>query len=496
MSADTVMGADPVMRVPLARRPFVSSLDPLSSETFAGQARADPVLALAIRMRVACASAIDVDEVAAILEASGINDRVAAREYGAPTVFALAAEVLAQAPPRDPGGPAVADSATPPFRAVRVLAETLMRTSLYFTPLVIGVGAAHQVQGVGGLPTLGTLVVGWGCGQAFAYLGYGALGVRGPAAATRLLAGGFAVVAAVWSAVLALDGTPWPRGYAVAGAQLALFAVTAAALVTGRERTVLASAVPCWVAAGAVWLGGGHLALAALGAALLVLVLVAYRPAVRRGDRRSGGRWRSRRQEYSAAIRFGFVGSGQAVLLVIVALSGPNPTAVPPEAVPLLCAVPLIELALIWHQWRVNSARAALDDRVLFGRRLARVSRDTALVLSIPILAGAVLVALTWTDGAVAGVTVPGGGRTAAAVLLCGLYALCLILAAHRRTGTAAVLVWWPALLITVVGQLASANGGAPAHVQDVLAAATLLGTALPGLAVVVFVLRDPESYR
>jgi hypothetical protein len=79
---------------------------------------------------------------------------------------------------------------------------------------------------------------------------------------------------------------------------------------------------------------------------------------------------------------------------------------------------------------------------------------------------------------------------------LTAIYALCLVLAAHRRAGTAATLVWWPALLVGGVSSWAPALARVAPQFTETLAVATLLGASLPGLAVAAFVLRDPESYR
>ncbi|HLL68255.1 MAG TPA: hypothetical protein VK453_21440 [Micromonosporaceae bacterium] len=483
------MSGESSIRVPGPRQPPVSAPHPARVTSGTGYGRANRVVVLAARMRPACHNAIDADEVAAILEASGINDRVATREYGHPSVFALAAAVLEHTPPRDPAA-ASADRTAPALPAARVIGETLTRSALYLTPLIVGYGAAQAATGAGPLATLGTLIVGWGTGQALAYLGHGRRSRRGAPSATRRLAGGFAAVAAVWLAVLALAGTTGPRAYLVAAVQLALFAVTAAALVTGRERVVLAGAVPCWLVAAAVALGATRFSVVALLASLVLLVGVAYAPALRRDVAPVSGRWRTRRDEYGNAVRHALVGTGQAALLAIVALRDAS-TMIPPEAVPLVCAIPLIELTVIWHQWRVNAARAVLDDPALFDRRLARVTRATLTILAVPVLIGAGIAAAVWS-----GAAVPGGGRSAAAVLLCGLYALCLILAAHHRTVTAAVLVWWPALLIGGGGWLAPSLGAVAPSFHDSLAWGTLLGAAVPGLAVVAHVLRDPESYR
>src|SRR5690349_6552663 len=47
------------------------------------------------RMAPICRSAVDTGEVAAYLEASGVNDRVAERDYGVTSVFTLAARLRA-----------------------------------------------------------------------------------------------------------------------------------------------------------------------------------------------------------------------------------------------------------------------------------------------------------------------------------------------------------------------------------------------------------------
>jgi hypothetical protein len=459
---------------------------------FVGRVRTDPIAALAVRMAPACRAAVDVDEVAALLEASGINDRVAVREYGAQTVFALATTVWARALD---GTVVLDDEPVAPVRApvrqtARALTDTAVRALLYLTPLAVGVGTASKVDGLPALPVTGTLIAGWGAGQALSYLGYRRLGDAGVTVATRLLGGGFLWLAAAWAGVLAFAGTPWPRGFAVAGMQLVFFAAVAVALVTANERRVLAAASLCWAAAAGVALDGGHLAEVGLAASLLVLLAVAYRPAFGGGGARTHSRWRSWRGDVAYALRYGAVGTGQAALLVAVGLTGVSLSSVW-AAVPLLLGVPLIELTLVWHQRRIADARAVLDDRAQFDRRLGWVSAGTAAVLAVPVLGGGLLASAAWLGAAPTGAI-----RLAAAVLLVAVYALCLVLAAHRRAGTAATLVWWPALLVGFAGPQATGLQTLAPQFAETLTAATLLGAAAPGLVVAVQALRNPESYR
>src|SRR5690349_20748820 len=95
------------------------------------------------RMAPICRSAVDTGEVAAYLEASGVNDRVAARDYGVTSVFSLAARLRADlagyptagyAPGRHDPNVHTVDGPRP---GVTV---TLVRSALYLTPAVVAVG--------------------------------------------------------------------------------------------------------------------------------------------------------------------------------------------------------------------------------------------------------------------------------------------------------------------------------------------------------------------
>ncbi|WP_432985163.1 hypothetical protein [Dactylosporangium sp. CA-233914] len=479
------MSGDSLVVVPAQRRARPSELDRPEPLRYVGRVATDPVAALADRMREDCLGAVDIDEIAAILEANGINDRVADREYGAPSVFALAGRVVArtldradtqQIRPVPPEGPGTA----------KVVADTLMRALIYLTPLAIGVGAASEVDGVPRIATTGTLLLGWGGGQALSYLGYRALSERGRTAAARLLGTGFLALAALWS--LALIGTG-ERAYVVAAVQLALFAVAAVTLVTNRERAVIGAVAPCWLATAGLRYG---LSVVVLLGCVAVLVAVAYRPVLgeRQARRPTRRRWRSWRHDMGCAALYGLVGAGQAALLRSVALDGIAPHRVPVEAVPLLLGVPLMELTLVWHQRRIAAARADLADRFAFDRRLGRISAGTVAVLAVPVLAGAAIAGAVWFG------LLRTGQSFAAAVLLMGVYALCLVLASHGRAGTAAIVVWWPTLLVAGVGHWAPALVHVAPTFAETLAVATLLGAGLPGLAVAALILRDPESYR
>lgn len=425
------------------------------------------------RMAPICRSAVDTGEVAAYLEASGVNDRVAARDYGVTSVFSLAARLRADVAGYPTAGYAPGRYEPPVESAGGIgVGVTLIRSALYLTPVVVAVGGATQLAGLPAPAGPGALIYGWATAQALAFLGYRALGVIGVVAAARVLAIGFVAAAVAWAGLLVASGVTDPLSHAVAAGQIALFAATAVALVTGTEKRVLAAATGVWTAAAAVYAGTG---LWIVGAAILVLLLVAYGPATRPGE------WfRPRPREAAKALANGAVGAGQAVLFASVVLAGGDLLREPMAMVPLLVGVPLAELVLVWHQRRVAATRAALTDRWQYPRRLTRVSLATLAVLAVPVAAGALL-------------TAAEAGRLAAVVLLAAVNGLCLVLVAHRRLGLAALLVWWPAVLI---GVLYRALPGATTSLVDTLVAVVLFAVCVPALGVVAMVLKDRWSYR
>src|SRR3954454_3253850 len=119
---------------------------------------------LAERVRESVSWTVDTDEVAALLESTGMNDRLAHRRYGYSTVFALAREVHAEA--SVPGVP------PPPARGQPAVArDILVRAALYLTPTAVAIGIAPHLGNLPWYATTGLLVAGWGSAQALAYLG-------------------------------------------------------------------------------------------------------------------------------------------------------------------------------------------------------------------------------------------------------------------------------------------------------------------------------------
>ncbi|MBB5872884.1 hypothetical protein F4553_006318 [Allocatelliglobosispora scoriae] len=429
---------------------------------------------LARQMQARLGWAADTDEVAAILESTGINDRVADRDYGHSSVFALARQVLATIGQPDPP--------TLQGRLRLPVTSAMVRAGLYLTPTVVAVGSAPLLGTLPWYATTGLLIAGWGAAQSLAYLGYSSANESGRAGAARRLALGFGALAAIWTTLLVLSGASL-TSYLVSAAQLALFAANTAALVTGMERRTLAVASGCWIAAGALIAGAGNVGVAALGISLTAMLVVAYLPAFGRG----GSPWRPDLRRYATAAGHGVVGAGQAVLFVLVVLQLAGTVAPAATSAPLLVGVPLTELMLLWHQRRVADGRARLADRAAFRRHVRRVGNGTGLALALPLVIGA-SVALVAAS--------PDAWAVASSTLLAGINALCLVLVAHRRPMSATALVWF-------AGALIGFSTLAIPVLLSTMPVALTKGCALillclypPALLEAVSAMKDPWSYR
>ncbi|MDQ7910896.1 hypothetical protein RB614_41040 [Phytohabitans sp. ZYX-F-186] len=344
----------------------------------------------------------DVDELVAALEAAGINDRVAARRYGQPTVFALGEAVLARLE-------------QPPARAPRpkpYVWAALRRSALLLTPVACALAAADEVARVGwAVPALAA-VLGWAAARGRVYAAAGA-----PLVATACALAPASVV-----------GPAGDRGLALA------VGLTGYALVAGLGAG-LRWAVPAWVAAGALLAGAGDrvevLPLAAapmLAGALLV-------------------RERAPVTGVVAAL-------GQGALAVLVWRAAP-------DAAVLALGVPLLVFVVCWHEARAATAADAHDDLRAFHREVRDLGTVTVGALVPPLVAGVALGAAAYRlpyqisghPGA-RGLVLSG----AAVLLLGGVLALTALLVARARPVVAAVVAAGPLSALAAGGTLLPAT--------------------------------------
>jgi hypothetical protein len=479
---------------------------PLGPHGALGPAAPPPgsIAALAERFARTAAVVVDVDELVAAMEATGVSDRQAQQRYGAPSVFALGEAVLAHL--RASRGHPQPQPEPPPAPVVR---PALVRAALFLTPAVAAAAAQEPLGRVAWPLLAGTLVTGWAGGQALAYLAYGRVVGASAVSALRLLGAGFLALAGAWAAVVAalpprLVGDP-ATAYAVGLTELGLFAGTAAALVGGTATAVLRWSVPVWLVAAAAVAGVVPPAVdphALLASAVGVLVVRAYLPALRRQVGRPAAVGRA----FAApALGHLLVGAGQAgAFLLVWRLSPGDGGAPPPAAVPLLLAVPLIEVFIAWHAARAAAGLSTYDDVRAYHRHLRGLGTVTLAALVPPLAVGVALAgsAVRLPYGISAH---PDARRMvlalSAGVLLGGVYALTLLLATRRRLGAAVLVGFAPLLFAAVVGTgsaWAVPPAGAGSLIQVMLpgTVAGLAATYVLGLVTAAHAVFHPGSYR
>jgi hypothetical protein len=447
---------------------------------------------------------IDVDELVAAIEAAGISDRQAQVKYGVPTVFALGEAVLAQLwanrghPSRGPD----ARPPRPPFAG-----GALARAALFLTPALATLAAVATLTR-GGWPLLAaTLVLGWSGGQALACAGYARAAHGATGTALRRLAAGLLVALAGGAAAVTfgpreLVGETGPA-YAVCGVELLAFAGVAAALVGGRVAAALRWSVPAWLVSLALLAGAlpdraGWL----LGAAVGLAAARAFAPALRRDPPEARI---APRAPVGAVVAYLLIGAGQAGAFLLVWRLAPGEGAAPPPAtVPLLLAVPLIELFVAWHATSAAAGLDLYDDVAAYRRHLRALGAATLAGLVPPVAVGAALLVAAFRlpyelsrhpDARALVLAVAAG------VLLAGSWAATLLLATRGRLLLAALLALAPVAfaVVPVTGWLVAVPAGGVDSLVQVMLPATVAGlaaTSVLGAAATAHTVLHPGSYR
>jgi hypothetical protein len=297
-------------------------------------------------------------------------------------------------------------------------------------------------------------------------------------------------------------------------------------LVTGAEAAVLRWVVPSWVLVGATlagaWPDSWTLgpALAMLGGVVLICWR-AYRPAfAKAGDARASSTGlRPGWADLGRAFAYLLVGLGQSSAFALVWLSGSDPAAasgmvLPPATVPMLLAVPLVEILVSWHVTRASDGLDAYDDRHAHRRHSHKLAAVTVTALLPSLAVGLVL--------ATSAYRLPFGLSSYVAIrnlvlevasgfLLTGVFAVILLLTARRRLVTAALFSICPAALALVLSASPVAAAGPQASVASLVglharlpsagdllpsAVIALLLVHIVGLALTARAVFDTRSYR
>lgn len=365
---------------------------------------------LADEMRELLAGAVDVLEVAAGLEAQGMNDKTA-RGYGHPDVFALAARLYEGTVRR----PVLTGPAANPWRspepAWRRGGRHVLRGLLFGLPGMGYVAAAPLLgRSSAGLVLTLALVSCWPLSQGLAAL---ACSRTTPAAARRALRhgvlAGTAAMVPVCAALGALFGTG-PAVVALACAQSLYLLAATAALVTGGEVWLLlvllpglsvSFAGPPWQLVLAGW--------AVTGAGVLAL---AYERT--RGGTATGMSWSGLRITLPYAL-FGLLAGGFLTFTLVAAYAGYG---APPPATS--AAMVALSLAMGPAEWLLYDFRARGHELLQETRSLKEFAlhvRVTLLELVVRFLA---VLAVLLGPALLAAGTSPGLARVAVCSLLTG----------------------------------------------------------------------------
>lgn len=239
-----------------------------------------PIALLSREFDLLCTRAVDAAEIAAGLEASGINDSIARERFDCPDVFALAEQLFLRTPRlvNRPG------EVLNPW-AERPL-EHLLRGVAFAAPgLLLITGLPHTNNLADRLWLILSLMLGWPLGQAMAFAGHLSAGRNHKDASRGVLMVGLAV-ALVLGVLLGTAGLLSPVQNQVAllaGGQVIYLAASAVIMVIGQARVVLTVLAPGLLGAGLYWASGGpgapswlqYLAFLAVTCSLLAAVAVA-----------------------------------------------------------------------------------------------------------------------------------------------------------------------------------------------------------------------------
>lgn len=316
---------------------------------------------------------VDAFEVAAALEASGVNDKMARERYGYPDVFALARQRFERL-------------ATARAAAVEAIAPepvdisgTLLRGFVFVLPaLLTGAVLGRQPERALVWAVLVSVAVGWAAGQGIAYAGYRVLGA-GSAAGARwqmmmlaLLTMVFAAAAGVATGFLGLVG--WPAIVLAVG-QIAFVLSSSIALVLNRPAVIglallpgLGASIPALIRPELLprWL----VLLAICSTLAMTLGWVAY---LLRGAKPPSARLA--RAALRGAMPYVGYGTCLALLLsfaLVDSLVAPIHLTISVTMAPLMCGVLVAEFQLARYRRRAEIALRTTETRTAAARALRR----------------------------------------------------------------------------------------------------------------------------
>lgn len=360
----------------------------------------------------AVASATDPLEVAVVLESAGVNDRVAAAEFGVPDVFALAELSFAGAagsPDRPLSEPVVAPADRPPPGPGDRWTFHL-RGILYAIPAAVALSLLPAGDPVASGLVLGGLVTAWAAGYGVTSIGWAHLGNLDAPGARRFLRRALVVgtVTAAAVAVLAVFGALILTSTVSVGlatillltGQAGYLLAAAALLLCGRELWLFAALLPA--AAGAV-LGlvgpatgppGDDLAWpGASVVAAVVLALVATRRSARPRQPLPRSAWTAAGTQVCCGLFVALLVLFPAVDQLVDPGFDPLPLSVTAVALPLVLGMGVAESVVLRLRRSITRSLAATGSTRDFGRAARRATLRAHVAVAAALV---VMSALVW----------------------------------------------------------------------------------------------------
>jgi len=208
----------------------------------------DGVARLSRQLNDACTAAVTSHQIAALLEAEGLNDRLVQERYARASVFVLARELYERVPLRRTAEDSLVSQPPSQIHQASTFAM-LLRGPLYLAPIIFFLGAGDHLQGTGLMVAgLIALLIAWSWNQGFGALTHRIIG-RGdiPGAhrlARRALILGTVVATTVAGGIAALTFGPNPEEFLFAAGQSAYLVGTATLIVFGRDRLLMLALAP------------------------------------------------------------------------------------------------------------------------------------------------------------------------------------------------------------------------------------------------------------
>jgi hypothetical protein len=436
---------------------------------------ADALDLLSRRLDRVCTGAVDSLEIAAALEADGLNDTLVRERFGMPDVFSVAEELHKRVPLRP--------RTNPPDEQTSTAFACLGRGALFALPAVYFLAIQGAVSSrIATIVLISVTIAGWAASQAISVTAYGVLGRRGPAAARGLLRVNL-IAALVAATLVGAAGTTvlgWQPTLTVVASALALYIVAATVLVFVEADLVLACTLAPGALAAAVhatlaplWLDADLLL--AIMSASVVLVLIGAFMRTAGGVRAGVVPDATEVKRALPYVTYGALAGSlvAAPLMGSLVIGGRAPALLALGMLPLTLSMGVAEFELRRH---LGATRAALAREYVIAGFLRRALR------SLMVSAGRYATALIAISGVMlAAVALSGRSSAALAPLLAaylmlgiGLF-LGLVVAA---TGNVARVAWVLASAVTLYGALRAGTSVEPTPAFVVVCAAVLGGSA------------------